>query len=701
MRGYRFLSLGLLLAVISGVLDCSDPPNPFLDITKSRASVYSKTFEDRDTIPIFSFETLTVAIYLKEHLREVSVHIDHNRLGTSDDTIISIDSYDGDLVFIPFSFYDTGWQHIEVRSLKNTGEIVSEKYELYAMSPLYQKTIRGRTGESVRLKTTPVEDKSVIYVWDFHNGTVIKDYSNEVSIVLSKNFTSTIGELYVTDPLSKSPSVPFSIDTGAINKLEIICQNDSLLFDSVYTGQSNFTFKVLVNGAGHLSSATVNGEPFDVVVSSNGSFMINKMFNRLDTVQGAIRAAVSVTDDLDRFVEKVFYIHYNNAVSAATPKIILNIPATLNDTGYVMLQKVALFGEIRGNITVNQLFIQVFLNGKFAGAQKILPPGYSWTFPVQLNNSWNSVQFQLTKDSLLVDSVMAVKTVALNSNPDEIDKIPPVINQIKIDGVIANREKNVIRNKDVLMSILVSDNKRVSFVTVNGNRADSDSNNLLFTAQISLEHSTVGVPYIVCAEDSDGNKTCDTVTVSYNNIPEITDYRIPSTMIVDTEYVFTVNATDPDKDSLITTITLKGGAVDTVLTLLNSTVRWKPSLKDTGALQLKIHVFDPFFESADLVQTVYVIVQKNQAVPVSIRTTADDFPDTLFVGGSPLTVLLHVDTLTGTPPVSFTVYLKNQSRKIYDSSNPMFVWSPVRSDAGVQTLQVVAHDKSAFSDTLT
>ena len=153
MRGYRFLSLGLLLAVISGVLDCSDPPNPFLDITKSRASVYSKTFEDRDTIPIFSFETLTVAIYLKEHLREVSVHIDHNRLGTSDDTIISIDSYDGDLVFIPFSFYDTGWQHIEVRSLKNTGEIVSEKYELYAMSPLYQKTIRGRTGDSVRLKT--------------------------------------------------------------------------------------------------------------------------------------------------------------------------------------------------------------------------------------------------------------------------------------------------------------------------------------------------------------------------------------------------------------------------------------------------------------------------------------------------------------------------------------------------------------------
>lgn len=700
MHFHKKICISIFLAMMFLWVFCSDSPNPFLDTTKSRATVFSKTFKDRDTVSIFSYDTLSIAIYLKEHLNEVKIRIDHNRLQTSKDTVLPLDSYNGDLIQLPFSFYDTGWQEIEVSSQLHSGKLITEKYSLYAKSPLYQKTVRGKVGDDLNLKTGPVDVKGILYVWDFHNGIVIKDYSNEVSAVIAKNFDNSIGELYVTDNLYKSPSVPFSIETNAIGSIDLVCQNDSIKNDTVFTGQPVFTFKVMALGANNLKSASFNGASFDEIKSLNGSVLMTKTISRIDTVNGPLKVVVNATDNLNRFSEKTFYIHYDQKVTIGSPEIILRIPASTNDTGYVMQSQVALYGEI-GGVIDNRMYLQVIRNGSIAGTQEIVPQSTNWTFPVELSDGWNSLQFQLVKDTLFVDSLIAFKTVMINFNPDKNDDVFPVINKIMIDDVAISDEIFVNRKKDALMTILVSDNKMVASVTVNGNDAESDNNNLIFSKELSLVHDKAGVPYVVCVKDSAGNQTCDTVVASYNNVPEIIEYSIPSTMYVDSEYVFTVHGADPDSDSITTTLTLKSSSVDTVLTFLNNSTRWVPSQKDTGALQLKLHLSDPFFESAQVIQMANVLFKSNQNSSLKLKNTSDDFPDTLIVGGSPLSVKLMVDSLNVTPPLTYSVYLKTQSRKIYDSNDPGFVWSPLRSDAGVQTLQVIVHDKADLSDTLT
>src|SRR5512133_157615 len=148
MNFKNVLCFVLLAGALLLGLGCYNPTNPFLDTDRAKASVYTKSFTDRDTVQIFSRETLSVVVYLKEHIRRVDVHIPKNRLSTSADTTISLDAFTGDPVKIVFSFYDTGWQKIEVRSLQNSGKVTVEEYSLYARSPLYQKTVIGNIGDT-------------------------------------------------------------------------------------------------------------------------------------------------------------------------------------------------------------------------------------------------------------------------------------------------------------------------------------------------------------------------------------------------------------------------------------------------------------------------------------------------------------------------------------------------------------------------
>lgn len=682
-------------------LHCNDPVNPFDDTDNAKASVYTRTFDDRDTVSIFSAETLAVVIYLKEHLREVVVHIDHNRLWSTSDTTIALGSYSGEPLKIPFSFYDTGWQKIEIRSLQHSEKFFNEQYSLYARSPLYQKTIQGDAGDTVLLKTEPVGDAQVLYVWDFHDGTIIKEYTNETPIVLKRSFASTIGELYVTDPRRTSPSVPFAISAAVGVPLELVCLNETVSSDSVATSQATFTFKVAVNGTEHLKSATLNGTPFDDIKMQGGSLLLSKTIESLDTLKGVMEAVVVATDDRGTTVEKIFFIHYDKTVVTEAPKIVLTGPAIVNDTGYSIQSPLVLHGDISGTLEDEALYLQTIVNGSLTGLSTIVADSTGWSSVIELTSGWNLVQLRLAGDSAVTESVIAVKAIYFSYNPDEKDSVAPTINEISINGIVLSKDKNIVgRSKNVVMRVAASDNKQVTLVTINGEKASADEGGLVFDGAITLVHDKAGEQYIVCAEDSAENRTCDTITARYNMIPEIIDMSLPATMSVDSEYVFTLHAADPDSDVIVATIALKGATVDTVLTVVSGVAHWTPALQDTGALRLQMHVSDPFFEGVDTAQTIYVLANKEQIPPVSLTTVAADFPDTLIAGDTPLSVIIRVDSLTGERPLTYSVYLKNPSRKLYSGSDSAFTWSPGRADAGVQTLQIVVVDKAEYADTL-
>ncbi|MGE5671796.1 MAG: Calx-beta domain-containing protein [Fibrobacterota bacterium] len=700
MNFKNVLCFVLLAGALLLGLGCYNPTNPFLDTDRAKASVYTKSFTDRDTVQIFSRETLSVVVYLKEHIRRVDVHIPKNRLSTSADTTISLDAFTGDPVKIVFSFYDTGWQKIEVRSLQNSGKVTVEEYSLYARSPLYQKTVIGNIGDTAQLKTQRVDDRQVLYVWDFHDGNIVKEDTNQVRYIIKSHFTSTIGELYVTDLKYKSPSVPFSIGARSATALDLTCLNDSILKDSVYTNLANFTFKVALGGTESLKSASINGIPFDNVKVQSESVHLFKTFNSLDTLTKPMKTVVVAVDDRGTSVEKTFYIHYDNTVTTEVPKIIVSAPVTTNDSSYVMQSQQVLLGQVSGTITYEQLYIQSFVNGTFIGSQKIIPGNTDWTLPVQLQDGWNLIQLQLSKDSSQVISIISAKALYINFNPDKIDTVSPVINAIRLNGIqISTTQSTMSREKNPTLSALVSDNNRVTSVTINGGKATADASGVLFSKQVTLSHDRSGQQCIICAEDSAGNRECDTVTIRYNRIPEILSASIPATMTVDSEYVISMQAADPDSDALTSTLTLKGTRIDSVASFVNGSVRWKPTIQDTGALRLVLHVSDPFFESDETVQTVQVL-KKFEVPRVKFKTTDADFPSSIDVGTA-LSIVLKTDTLTGTPPFKYTLFLKNPSTKLYEGTNPAITWMPTRADAGVQTLQAIVYDNSGFSDTIT
>ncbi len=694
----------LCFTLLAGALllgpGCDNPANPFLDTDRAKASVYTKSFSDRDTVQIFSRETLSVVVYLREHIRRVDVRIPKNRLGSSVDTTIPLDAFTGDPVKVVFSFYDTGWQKIEVRSLQNSGKVTVEEYSLYARSPLFQKTVIGNIGDTIQLKTQRVDDRQVLYVWDFHDGNIVKEDTNQVQYILKSHFTSTIGELYVTDLKYRSPSVPYSIGARSATALDLTCLNDSLLNDSVYTSQASFTFKVALGGTENLKSASINGNPFDNIKIQSGSVQLSKTLSNLDTLTKPMKAKVVASDDRGVTVEKTFYIHYDNTVVVTGPKIIIRAPVSINDSSYVMQSQQVILGQVDEAISYERLYLQSFINGTFIGTQSIIPGTTEWTLPVQLQDGWNLIQLDLKKDSLKTGSSITTKMLYINYNPDNPDTNSPVINVIRLNGMpISTTQSTMSREKTPILSALVTDNNQVISVTINGGKTTADATGIVFSKQITLSHDKSGQPYIICAEDSAGNYTCDTVIIRFNRIPEILSASIPSTMIVDSEYIIRMNTTDADSDALVSTLTLKGTNVDTVLTLVDGSVRWKPTIQDTGALQLVLHVSDQFFESADTTQTIQVL-NKFEVPRVSFKTTAADFPDSIVVGTT-LSIVLKTDTLTGTPPYKYTLFLKNPSTKLYEGTNPAISWKPTRADAGVQTLQAIVYDNAGSTDTIT
>ena len=104
-------------------------------------------------------------VLLEEHLDSFKVHVDNNRLWSSQDSVISRNGIrPGYIYSFPFSFYDTGWQKIKLISYRNNGDSVADSCFLRAVSPLKQYPISGKVGDSILLSTMPIKDKQVLYM---------------------------------------------------------------------------------------------------------------------------------------------------------------------------------------------------------------------------------------------------------------------------------------------------------------------------------------------------------------------------------------------------------------------------------------------------------------------------------------------------------------------------------------------------------
>lgn len=208
MKSLKLIASALLAFFIA--LQCKDMGNPYLDGADAGVRIVSKSFSDGDTMSIFSTESLSLVLNLKEHIDHIALHTSANRLWPGSDTIITADRFGYEPFTFRFSFYDTGWQEISIAAWRTTGDSALEKLRVYARSPLRQAAIGAEVGNTVRLSTPPVRDE-VFYLWVFGNGMSIKSGDSDTSFIVTTPLTSGPGKLYVSDNSRRSPAAFFPV----------------------------------------------------------------------------------------------------------------------------------------------------------------------------------------------------------------------------------------------------------------------------------------------------------------------------------------------------------------------------------------------------------------------------------------------------------------------------------------------------------
>lgn len=132
-------------------LFCSNDYNPFTDQSKARAVVIRKTFNDVDTLAIFTTETLVIRVAVRELVDSFSVVAPSNRRGP--DTLVVKRAAGQQLSADPYkcfvSLTDTGWKTITINTFRSNGERVPQDFLVYCRSPLGQNAITGAYGDSV------------------------------------------------------------------------------------------------------------------------------------------------------------------------------------------------------------------------------------------------------------------------------------------------------------------------------------------------------------------------------------------------------------------------------------------------------------------------------------------------------------------------------------------------------------------------
>lgn len=679
-----------LIVVVLGGLYCTDLTNPYLDADNAMAKISDKNFSDSDSLKIFSTKSLSVVVYLKEHVEKFKLHIDKNRLWSSEDTVITKNKFNKEPFLFDFSFYDTGWQQISLTTYRNNGDSVVEKYTVYAYSPLYQNTIKARVGDTILLKTDPVGDK-VLYVWNFRNGTPVKDQSPVVRTVFSNSMTSSVGELYVEDFTNhKSPVILFNINPSSSDELSIRCVNDSIKNDTIYTTAKELPLKLQIMGAEQVKKLTVNGNAIGNLSKVDNYHACTVNLKGLDSITNPLNVIVEVTDNKNRTVKDTFYVVFVNH----WPGISVTFPA--DDSIETMASSVMVTGNVTSIGTFRSLFLVIRNNGKIQNNKIVLPENSGFSFSIPLSEYKNHMVLELFTDSMMTSRI-ATNDFYVFYVPEGKDTLAPQIRSVRGNGAVLNRIS--YSGSDTLnLEIIATDNSGFVSVFVNDQSAVKNDSSLIFSATVNLKHEIKGNQILVKAIDSNGLSDIDTFLVYYNRLPQWSKLP-PSYMVADVGSitVFNIVAQDPDGDSLTVSMTIKTNP-EKLFNISSGTIGWIPEAKDTGEYTVNLLAWDGYQE----IDTSFIIRVKSPSslTPVKISNRATDISDTIFVGDS-LNIKIEAVSSTGTRPFQYNAYFTDKkTAPLLNGTDSVLSWKPTVADTGYRVLRLVITDNAGFKDSV-
>ncbi|HEX3020608.1 MAG TPA: Calx-beta domain-containing protein [Chitinispirillaceae bacterium] len=679
----KLICIGLLFCT------CSNLTNPFLNAGDTKVKIASWNLSDSVTINIFSTYTISVRALLGENLDSFKVLIDKNRLWSSIDTVISANKIRPQSYFsFPFSFYDTGWQKIQLISYKKNGDsTIDTTVNLHAVSPLKQSTVSGSIGDSIQLSTLPVNDQ-VLYVWNLHNGVIVKENHPSVKMKVTTDLTSRYGELYLEDFSGhRSPVVLFEILSNSQAELSIACINDSIKGDTVYSTDTKLKFMLEVSGAQQLKSAWINGNSFDQNQRRGDGFLLGHNIGGLDTITAPRKLDITIIDDQGRSLKKTFFVKFIKI----KPVIQVIFPDDSMQTAASSVNVLGKVSNIRQNST---LYIFASNNGKVLKKAAVTFTDPAFAFEIPLPGSSNHISLELFADSLMNGSILAATDFYVIYNPEHHDTLAPQIRNIRCNGKLVD-SLFTSRTDTLNLEIDAVDNSDTLTVKVNGNNVSKKAGELFYTADVVLTHKKERTAIIIEAVDSAGYSASDTIYVIYNRLPQWV--KIPSHSVINAgeNHQFQLSVIDPDNDPILATmrVDFKSGSV--MLNASSGLVTLNPQMIDTGSYDVVLEASDEY-EPVDTFFTLFV--KGNGAAPVQLMTSDDDFPDTVFIGET-LSVSLQPIPLTGTPPFRYGAYfIDSKPSVILDGTDNLLSWVPKTENTGLRKLRIEIKDSLGYSD---
>lgn len=701
---YKKLKYSLLLLFIVSI-GCINEYNPFEDLDNVKHRITFQSFENDETINIFSAETVTVAFSLKEKIESFKIEVEGNRFW-KEKTFGNGDIPSSEYSFI-FSFNDTGQKDIKLTTHRPEIEPYFEKFTLHVKSPVVLDSAKGTFGLPCTLSTGKVTDPDALFYWDFvHCQKITSGPTLINTFTTAKN--GYYGRLWVCDTLNNMSPV----DTFVINMIDTIKPTIQGMFagDTVKSGDSVFVFKVYIAdyGGNFVDSASINNSAFESVNQNLNAYseILYDMKNFIDT---PFTACIHAIDNFGLPTQKsardTFWVFYDST-QGQTSNTRINILNISKKEIYTQWSYISLFGNIESRESV-PLVMKIFING--IDQQKDLPFQDG-------NGQWEWVDLQLIKDAINTikifaydnnNNILDTNSVTIYHNSTQPDDVKPVIWEIKVDNKLYT-SPSVIYTADTTanIKIIAYDNisgmKRLSVDSV-----DLTYSGLTWETDLQIDHNPVAKRIKIEAEDNFGNVTEVFVNATQNTLPYIEpgeDLTFPSIIIAESLYIDTLLINDNEND-FVSINELKRPKSNFSFDSITKVITWKPQKADTGFDTLAWQFYNREYQEAGKSKTYlwdFVIKEKiDVGPPVKLSTTSADFPPYLEINKTPLDLRLVIQDSTGTRPILFTARITTlDTLLLSDSRDNHLLWHPTITDTGIHQLIISVIDAVPTRDTL-
>jgi hypothetical protein len=684
---------------LCAMLFCGREYNPFTDYSNAALSITRQSFKNLDTVGIFCTETLTAIVLVKELVDSCVVSAGDNRLWRASDSSIRKIDFSQEPFLFCFSFADTGRHAVRMTTYRSNAGTLTDSISFYVKSPLHQEALSCYFGDSIVLRSPPVKDRDVNYFWALSPGARYASLQCSTKVAFSSVVLAGEGCVWVSDGLHASPADSFAFSARDTSKPDIVCVNENYVGkDTVYTGDSVFNFKVRISEAGDrwVDSASINGAAFD----GKNNKVYNKLIDKMQ-LHGAKDPLLARVYALDHFYqgnenEKDFFIIFSDTVKPAAPaRIVVLVPS--RDSAVTMLAAYHVSGTVENrSFDSLDLSLYAYVNNILQPAVKAVKGAAdSWDWTINLTAGANAVKI-MAKDNVSLNWVDSA-SFSLMFVDTAHDTRPPEIVAITANGKPAN---NFFTDKNsALLGVKAfDDGSGMDSVFIGGKLVSEQDSSAWYYDSVNLRHIPSGNEIVIRATDRKHNDTAASVVLFQNRLPVIQKTPSSSFIAIDSTYTDTIEAFDPDGDTLA--YDKSSGAPLGLQVSKSGVVYWIPSKLDTGSHTITVRIWDGY-QPVFCTYTLYVYGDQGHPAPVRFSTKTEDFPQFLEVGKDTLRVRLRITQNSGIRPFVFSSRIVKKNKTLLpEGPDSVLMWAPVIADTGFEQLMVVVKDAFPTSDTL-